>query len=287
MKLSKAFFLSSPIVSAIASILLAAAIFTRFEPYDRSAAIALLIWGAVAATYAAVVMLILCYRMWQSIYDNYARMSPGRAVGFLFIPLFNLYWIFQVLWGFAKDYNSYISRNSINTRRLPEGLFLAWVILPLTLAIPYLNIAAAPAYWVVSGIAVSKICDAVNALVHGQTSQPDGALLLYFLSGEFRHDKLEIPPAGLYIGRDPARANLVFSSNKISSLHLHLAPDRAHEQLWVEDLNSLNGTFYLQSGASGDPGAGEWIRLKGKTLLSAGAQLRLADDVAEFEIRRV
>jgi pSer/pThr/pTyr-binding forkhead associated (FHA) protein len=100
------------------------------------------------------------------------------------------------------------------------------------------------------------------------------------------HDRLEVPLGGLYIGRDPTRANLIFKSNKISALHVHLSPHQFQQQLWVEDLNSLNGTFYLQVGTGADPRSREWIRLKGKVLLTAGAHLRLADDVAEFEIRK-
>jgi hypothetical protein len=283
-KLSKAFYLSSPIVSAIAIVLLSAAMLAWSESNEISSVITLLFFGFLGIIYATVVLFILVYQMWKAIYDNSARMSPGRAVGFLFIPVFNLYWIFQVLWGFAKDYNSYIARKSINTKRLPEGLLLAWAVLQLASGVPYLNILAAPACWIVSGIAVWKICDAVNALATEVTRA--GAMQLYFLSGEYMHDRLEVPLGGLYIGRDPTRANLIFKSNKISALHVHLSPHQFQQQLWVEDLNSLNGTFYLQVGTGADPRSREWIRLKGKVLLTAGAHLRLADDVAEFEIRK-
>jgi len=285
-KLSKTFYLSSPIVNVIATIVAGAAVFALFQSADAPSAMAMLLLGVVGLIYALIVMLILFYQMWGAIHDNSVRMSPGRAVGFLFIPLFNLYWIFQVLWGFSKDYNSYIARASIQSRKLPEGLLLAWAVLQLTAAVPYLNAVTIPACWIVSGIAISKICDAVNALATGQGARQACALRLHFLSGEFMHDTLEVPPGGLYIGRDPARANLIFNSNKISALHVHLAPNSPQQQLWVEDLNSLNGTFYLQNGASADPGKKEWIRLKGKILLAAGAHLRLADDVAEFEIKK-
>ncbi|HEX3095413.1 MAG TPA: FHA domain-containing protein [Candidatus Angelobacter sp.] len=278
-KLSKPFYLSFPIVNSIATIFLAVAVFVLFGSRDVSPAMALLVLGFLGLIYASVVMLILFYQMWKSVKDNYARTSPGRAVGFLFIPFFNFYWIFQVLWGFSKDYNSYAARNAISSRKLPEGLFLAWTILQLASAVPYLNIVAIPVYWIVSGIGVSRICDAVNALAPGQA----GTLRLHFLSGEFMNDSLEVPPGGLYIGRDAARANLIFNSNKISALHVHLAPNPLQQQLWVEDLNSLNGTFYLQGG---DPGDKKWARLTGKMLLTVGARLRLADDVAELEIRK-
>lgn len=85
--------------------------------------------------YLIVVALIFIYKAWSLIQDGYARATPGEAVGFLFIPLFNCYWIFQALWGFSRDYNRYIARHAIRTTRLPEGLFLACSIVNLLFAL--------------------------------------------------------------------------------------------------------------------------------------------------------
>jgi hypothetical protein len=40
--------------------------------------------------FSLVVLFMFIYRMWASIEDGQARMTPGKAVGFCFIPLFNL-----------------------------------------------------------------------------------------------------------------------------------------------------------------------------------------------------
>ncbi|MDJ0713570.1 MAG: hypothetical protein QNJ54_05055 [Prochloraceae cyanobacterium] len=37
---------------------------------------------------------ILHYSCWQAIPEKYRATTPGKAVGFLFVPLFNLYWAF-------------------------------------------------------------------------------------------------------------------------------------------------------------------------------------------------
>jgi hypothetical protein len=78
-----------------------------------------------------VVMCFFWYRAWRSIQDGHARTTPGKAVGLMFIPLFNLYWAFVLLAGFARDYNSFCRRHNIGTppRHLPEGYFLTVVIL--------------------------------------------------------------------------------------------------------------------------------------------------------------
>lgn len=127
-------------------------------------------FASILVVYWMIVWLVLLYKAWASIQDGHARTTPGKAVGFHFIPLYNFYWIFQAYWGFAKDYNSYITRHGITTSRLPEGLFLSVCI--LTLIIMLLSLAResllAPALsivlFVIWIVIVNKICDAVNSL---------------------------------------------------------------------------------------------------------------------------
>ena len=121
----------------------------------------------VLALIGTAVFAVLVYKMWAAIQDGHARTTPGRALGFLFIPVFNIYWAFQVLWGFAKDYNSFIERHALDLRRLPEGLFLAYVVLCFTTWIPFLGWFLMVANLVVGAIMIAKICDAVNALPGG------------------------------------------------------------------------------------------------------------------------
>src|SRR5215472_4189380 len=54
--------------------------------------------GDILSLYGGIALLVLIYQMWQSIQDGHARTTPGKAVGFLFIPFFNLYWMFQAVW---------------------------------------------------------------------------------------------------------------------------------------------------------------------------------------------
>ena len=109
-----------------------------------------------------------------------------------------------------------------------------------------------------------------------------GAPSLYCVSGEFAHDSVEIPANGLSIGRDPSKVNLVLRSDEISGVHVRVWPEPGGSQVWLEDRNSLNGTYY-RSDDQGSPS--QWVQLKGKILLSRGARFRLGDNVAEFEIR--
>lgn len=125
--------------------------------------------------FAVIVMIVLIYCMWKAIQDGHARTSPGKAIGLLFIPVFNLYWLFQICWGFSRDYNRFVSRHSLPASKLPEGLFLAsnitfvlfWFILIIAVLASngWLGIVFAIA-WLVNPIllclAVARACDAVT-----------------------------------------------------------------------------------------------------------------------------
>lgn len=100
--------------------------------------------------------LMMVYKMWDSIRDGNPRTTPGKAVGFLFIPFFNLYWIFQVYPGFADDYNRYIKEKNIQAQHVSRGLMTAMAVFIL-FSIPVIN-------WIVQAMAISKICNAVNAV---------------------------------------------------------------------------------------------------------------------------
>jgi hypothetical protein len=42
---------------------------------------------------------ILHFKCWKAIPREFARMSPGNAVGLLFVPVFHLYWVFPSVGG--------------------------------------------------------------------------------------------------------------------------------------------------------------------------------------------
>jgi len=67
---------------------------------------------------AGILGYILLYRFWQVNQDGRASTTPGRAVGFMFIPFFNLYWCFRAYPGLSLDQNRYIDTHF---KDLPEG----------------------------------------------------------------------------------------------------------------------------------------------------------------------
>jgi hypothetical protein len=291
-RLSKGFYLTAPIVALIALLILAIALVRLLVSRSINGIdpgwMFLLVLGAIGAMYSGIVSLVFIYKIWGDIADQYARTTPVKAIGFLFIPFFQLYWVFQVIWGFAKDCNAYMDRHSMNAPKLPEGMFLVCVILQVAAIIPYLGILFALVSLVLFAIVISKTCDTLNAF-----SQPGlspvaviaPTLSLYFVSGEFANDSLDLPAAGLTMGRDPQKSNLIFNSHKVSSAHARLTPT-PQGQVLVEDLNSMNGMFYRQQRPGAQAMGSDWVQFHGQMVFDVGTHLRLADGVSEFEIRK-
>ena len=73
---------------------------------------------------------LLLYHGWKEIPGDIARTTPGKAIGFLFIPLFNLYWMFIAYNGLGKDMNKTFQRFGIQFS-VNESLGLYYCILYL------------------------------------------------------------------------------------------------------------------------------------------------------------
>jgi hypothetical protein len=78
---------------------------------------------------AILTPLVFLYKAWALIQDGQPRTSPGKAVGFLLIPIFNIYWQFVVSWGLAKDLNGYAQERSLQAREASAGMLLWGLIL--------------------------------------------------------------------------------------------------------------------------------------------------------------
>lgn len=103
---------------------------------------------------------------------------------------------------------------------------------------------------------------------------------IYCISGEFSGSRLPIGTAGLIIGRSADTSNIVLSSLEVSAMHARVWSD-LEGRVWVQDMNSSNGTYYCQP----RPGeALEWIEVKGPVVLTSGAHFRLGDNAVEFVV---
>jgi hypothetical protein len=163
--LPKSFFLTAfSSLSMIGFLLLIA-----FETSDmqRDAASNTILAAIFCVLLTATLLLVLIHKMWGAIQDAAAPVTPGRAVGLLFVPIFNYYWLWRVLWRFHDEYNEYIFRHSIPGKPLPRGLFSAGgaaLLLTIIAAFAHASFPFTALYLFIQSIAIANICDAVNTL---------------------------------------------------------------------------------------------------------------------------
>ncbi len=188
MAVSKLFYVNSVIIGIGAGYLLTISGNILTETQHQNLAGVLLVLGGIVGIYLGIVTLMLVYDMWSSIQDGHATITPGKAIVFLFIPFYNLYWLFKVFWGFSKDFNRYRTRNNLDAPKLPEGLFLAFSIMSLIVAFPFgilirlfynfgiynvqplmaveaiLQLTTVITLPFITVVMVSKTCDAINTV---------------------------------------------------------------------------------------------------------------------------
>jgi hypothetical protein len=93
------------------------------------------------------IFLFLLYKGWEAVPDNSRGLKAWKAVGQLFIPLFNFYWIFTGIKGLPKELNDYVTKHKVQAPPLSEDLALWLCILSLCCIagfIPFLGWVIAP-----------------------------------------------------------------------------------------------------------------------------------------------
>jgi hypothetical protein len=60
---------------------------------------------------AAILLLVFISRCWSVVQDGKASTTPGKAIGYLFIPAYNFYWLFRAYHGLSGDLNRFIDRH--------------------------------------------------------------------------------------------------------------------------------------------------------------------------------
>ena len=87
-----------------------------FEEREEEAGVIFLLIGIALGLFSAIYLLILLHRSWAAIQGPWAKTTPGKAVGFLFIPIFNFYWIFQAVRGLAVGSRAYLEASRPGTK---------------------------------------------------------------------------------------------------------------------------------------------------------------------------
>ena len=137
---------------------------SEVNPFDSlspsTIGIIMLGWAIIAA--GSILGLVYVHRAWQLLQPTQTTITPGQAVGFMFIPLFNIYWMFIAYHKWAVEWNNTCRQHtSLNyAPRGAEGPFLAMPICYLSSVITsILGLLASAVLYI---IGMKSMCDAIN-----------------------------------------------------------------------------------------------------------------------------
>jgi hypothetical protein len=169
---NKGFFLGGYIggIVGAACMLFAAAVASGIlDSHDETFVLVAVGFAVPALLLSLVVYYTLVYKMWAVIQNGSPppRTTPGMAVGLSLIPVFNFYWKFVAIHGWAKDYNAYVRRRRLVAPQMPEGLALAMCIVPLIGCI--VGASALLVNAILTAVFINKACDGINALIAAET----------------------------------------------------------------------------------------------------------------------
>jgi hypothetical protein len=86
--------------------------------------------GVIVMLLSGVFFCINLYRAWACLQSGGVQVTPGKAIGFMFIPFFNLYWVFVAINGLPKEWNRIVAsyEDLKAAPRLSETTFLLYSI---------------------------------------------------------------------------------------------------------------------------------------------------------------
>lgn len=118
---------------------------------------------------ALIFGLIVHYQCWNAVPHQIRRTSPGKAVGFLFIPFFNFYWGFVSYYGLCADLAKATGKPS------GEGLGLTYAILNCLcffVAIPFVGDLWSTAGYLIWLLMTIRVVGRANELITGRPPPP-------------------------------------------------------------------------------------------------------------------
>jgi MFS family permease len=134
-------------VGSIVSTIVAGALSTHIDPEGGLIFVLAMLW---ALTYC-VAALTWIYQSWAFLPHEMRRtasgrpITPGGAVGALFIPFYNLYWMFVIAPGLCDAINAAQAQSG----RSPSAPRELATIAAVVQVIPYINWLLAPVLWIV------------------------------------------------------------------------------------------------------------------------------------------
>jgi predicted RNA-binding Zn-ribbon protein involved in translation (DUF1610 family) len=143
-----------------ASIMVGAFTFAALDENPDLAYLAIV--GGIFILVGFITYYVLLFKLWNVVQDGRAQTTPGCAVGFLFIPCFNIYWQFVAIWGLAKELNRISREYNIGAREANETLALTECIVFCSMVIA--GLLALIAWFIIKIFVMKNLCDVAVAI---------------------------------------------------------------------------------------------------------------------------
>jgi hypothetical protein len=158
-----------PFLFGVAALLIG--IVMLFDRHNEDEVMILFLIGSGFVLFSTIYFLVVLYRLWDFTIQASKRLglrpdidSPGKAVGFLFIPLFSYYWIFVACGKLPVNLNA-IAEKKGYARGASEIMGIIIAVLSLVSIIPFLGyVTGAVTAFILVPVFLQQNIKVVNAL---------------------------------------------------------------------------------------------------------------------------
>jgi hypothetical protein len=113
---------------------------------------------------------IMHYRCWDALSPSQRRTTPGKAVGFLFIPFYNFYWVFVSYRGLAIDLGR--ATGKPDAGGLGTTMAILYICQWVFIFVPVLSALVGIAYFILWILFTRLVVGQANSLLSATGSTP-------------------------------------------------------------------------------------------------------------------
>jgi len=170
--------------AAIGAIVVVIGIVILADRHGEDEGLFVVMLGLMVVLYSSIYFLVVLYRLWHFIIQTSKAEgltpsieSPGKAVGFLFIPLFSYYWAFIAFGKLPKDLNAIANQRGFSNG-ISDSMGILVAVFSVISVIPILGyITGAILMFVLVPIFLSQSIRLVAALQGAGSKRSDGSSL--------------------------------------------------------------------------------------------------------------
>lgn len=105
---------------------------------DEEALAATIVLTIMFSIPSALLFFIWLYKTWEAVPQQHQSTTPGKAVGLLFVPFFNIYWMFRAFPGLSKSIEN--AHKAVNPANAGGASYAVGLIACIMSFIPFVNI---------------------------------------------------------------------------------------------------------------------------------------------------